>query len=250
MPVWQALYEEFKSRNFIIIAVALDTGGEAAVRRWIRPAEPIEVPARFQDIMGWTSEQYRNSAVPTYPCLIDRRHVVAELYDIRNVPMSVWIDEAGRIVRPAEPTGATDGFRFRDRATSAMPAEYVEAGKVERKRYVDALRDWVTSGSSSVYALSEDEARARVAGPSETDVLAAAHFRLGQYLFDRGDVDRARRSFAEASRLVPERWHYFRQALELEGTGNGSGPAFAAAIAELGDRPYYAPVRLEKSAGS
>ncbi len=245
MPVWQALYEELKSFNFTIISVALDTGGEAAVRQWIRPAEPIEVPARFQDIMGWSSEQYRDAAVPTYPCLIDRKHVVAELYDMRNVPMSVWIDEKGRIVRPAEATGATDGFRFRDRATSAMPAEYVEAGKAERKRYVDALRDWVTNGTASAYALSEDEARTRVAGPTDADVLAATHFRLGQYLFDKGDVDGARRSFAEASRLVPERWHYFRQALELEGTGNGSGPAFAAAIAALGDRPFYEPVRLD-----
>jgi len=226
------------------VAVAFDTGGADAVRKWIRPAEPIVIPQPFQDIMGWAPEQYANAAAPTYPCLIDEKHVVAELYDIPNVPMAVWIDEAGRIVRPAEPAGATDGFRAMDRTTYTMPKDAADAGRASRKRYVDALRDWVQKGAASMYALSEDAARARIAGPSDADALAAATFRLGQYLRAHGDVEQAKRYFDEARRLCPDRWTFFRQALELEGTGKASGPEFAAAVAALGSRSYYAPLDL------
>jgi hypothetical protein len=226
------------------VAVAFDTGGADAVRKWIRPPEPIVVPPAFQAIMGWEPEQYAGAAAPAYPCLIDERHVVAELYDMPNVPMAVWIDERGRIVRPAEPAGATDGFRRMDRSTYTLPPDAIAAGRASRKLYVDAIRDWVRNGSASVYALSEDAARARIAGPSDTDALAAATFRLAQYLHERGDADRAKAYFEEARRLCPERWNFVRQALELEGTGNASGPQFVAALAALGSRNYYAPIEL------
>ena len=240
------MYEELRDRNFVIVSVALDTGGVEAVRKWIRPPEPIEVPALFQDIMAWSAQDYRRASVPTYPCLIDEKHVVAELYAITNVPMAVWIDEDGRIVRPAEPTGATDGFRSIDRATLTMPADVAAAGRAERKRYVDAVRDWVNNGTESPYALSTATARERIAGPSENEALAAANFALGQHLFARGNVAGAKRYFDEATRLCPDHWHYFRQALELEETGKASGPEFAAAVAALGERSYYAPVVLEE----
>jgi hypothetical protein len=230
--------------GFVIVAVAFDTGGADAVRKWIRPAEPIVIPPAFQAIMGWAPEQYANAATPTYPCLIDEKHVVAELYDMPNVPMAVWIDERGRVVRPAEPAGATDGFRSMDRATYTMPPDAVEAGRASRKRYIDAVRDWVHKGAASVYALSDDAARARIAGPSEADALAGATFRLGQFLYAQGAIEEGKRYIHEARRLCPDRWTFFRQALELEGTGNASGPDFAAAVAALGSRNYYAPIEL------
>ena len=31
-----------------------------------------------------------DAAQPAYPCLIDRDHHVAELYDLVNVPESIW----------------------------------------------------------------------------------------------------------------------------------------------------------------
>ncbi len=39
---------------------------------------------------------------PTHPSLIDRHHAMAELFGVINIPNSVWIDEQGMIVRPAE----------------------------------------------------------------------------------------------------------------------------------------------------
>jgi len=225
--------------------VAFDTGGVAAVHDWIRPAEPVEIPPPLQDIMGWSAEQCRHATAPTYPCLIDAQHIVAELYNMTNVPMAVWIDESGHVVRPAEPAGATDGFRSMDRSTFQMDSETAEKGRSARKRYVDALRDWVDKGGVSAYALPSDEIRARISGLSETDALAAANFRLGQYLRQQGFVDDARPYFSEARRLCPKRWNYVRQALELEETGKASGPDFFAAVDALGDRPYYPSVIFE-----
>lgn len=212
------------------------------MRSWIKPAAPIEIPPPLQDIMGWSAEECRRAAPPTYPCLLDEKHVVAELYNMTNVPMGVWIDERARIVRPAEPAGASDGFRSMDRSTFQMPPEVAEKGRAARKRYVDALRDWVAKGGASEYALAPDEIRRRVAGMSETDALAAANFRLGQYLREHGHPADARRYFEEARRLCPKRWHYVRQALELDEPGKASGPEFFAAVDALGERPYYPPV--------
>lgn len=215
---------------------------------WIRPALPIELPPPLQDVMGWSAEQCAQLAAPTYPCLIDERHVVAELYNMTNVPMAVWIDEAGRIVRPAEPTGASDGFRTMDRTTFAMKPEVAEKGRALRRGYVDALRDWVARGEASPYALTPDEVRARIAAPAGNEALANAYFRLGQYLRAQGHPVDAQRYFETARRLCPESWHFVRQALELDEVGKASSPEFFAAVDALGDRPYYPPVELKARA--
>ena len=102
LPVWQGLYEELKDKNFTIIAVALDSAGAPAVRDFIRPAS-LELPPMLQDIMGWDDAFMSRAGVPQYPCLIDQKHITGELYEFINVPMNVWIDEKGHIVRPTEP---------------------------------------------------------------------------------------------------------------------------------------------------
>jgi hypothetical protein len=242
--VWQGLYDELKDKNFLIIAVAFDTGGVAAVKEWIRPAAPTQLPKELLDIMGWEDTLSRNAATPTYPCLVDEKHLVAERYNMVNVPTAVWINESGRIVRPAESAGATDGFRTLDRATFQMPAEVAAAGKQARTRYIDAIRDWVEKGDASVYALSPDEVRRRMHGMTEREALAAANFRLGHYLYQQGHRQDAQWYFAEAKWLHPENWSFKRQSWELEESGKASGPEFWAAVEALGEKPYYPPVNL------
>ena len=239
------MYREFAGRNFVIIAVALDTGGADAVREFIRPREPIVVPEPMQAIMGWSAEQYAGAAVPSYPCLIDEKHIVAELYHMKNVPMAVWIDEAGRIVRPAEPAGATDGFRSMNRETYTLPADVAAAGRASRAGYTAALRDWIERGARSRFVLREDGARDRVACPTATDALAAANFKLGQYLRECGDPELAKPWFDEAARLCPDHWTYFRQALQLEEVGKASGPEFREKVRSLGNRRYYEEIQLD-----
>ncbi|MBO0797501.1 MAG: thioredoxin family protein [Blastocatellia bacterium] len=221
----------------------MDTGGVAAVKEWIRPAT-AQLPGEVLDIMGWEETLNRKAAMPTYPCLIDERHIVADLYNMVNVPTAVWIDESGRIVRPAEPAGATDGFRTMDRARLKMPAEAAASGKQARKRYVEAIRDWVEKGDASIYALAPDEVRRRLRGKTEQEALAAANFHLGQYLYQQGQRNAAQRYFAEAKRLHPENWSFIRQSLELEETGKAFGPEFWAEVDLLGEKLYYPPIDL------
>jgi len=242
--VWQSLYQELKDKNFLIISVAFDTGGVPAVKDWIRPAEPVQLPKELLDIMGWEDSLTSRLARPTYPCLIDEKHVIAELYGMVNVPQAVWINEQGRIVRPAESAGASDGFRTMDRTTWQMAPEVAVEGKKIRARYVDAIRDWVAKGDTSQYVLSPEEARKRLRGSTTNDALAAANFRLGQYLFAHGYQQDARRYFLEAKRLRPDSWNFIRQELELQGVGNASGPEFWAQVDALGKQAYYPPADL------
>ena len=217
------------------------------MRDYIRPAMPLQIAPEILDIMGWNPAEYQRAAAPTYPNLIDEQHIVAELYNMNNVPMSVWINERGHIVRPAEPAGATDGFRTIDRATFKMAPAVADQGRIARKRYVDALRDWVAKGAASEFVLTPDEIRARLQPPADHDADATANFRLGQWLFSHGHAGAARPYLLKARQLSPERWHYFRQTLELEEVGKASGPDFFGAVDALGSRPYYPPVELKSA---
>jgi AhpC/TSA family protein len=220
--VWQALYDELRAMNFVVISVALDSGGTAKTEQWIRAAKA------------------------TYPCLIDERHVTAELYGVVNVSAAVWIDESGRIVRPAETAGTSDAFRTQlDRTTKQMSPEGMAERERVREAYLHALRDWAAAGPGSPYALPEDEARRRLPLPAADHALAAANFRLGQYLHARGHAQGAAPYLAEARRLHPESWSYRRQTWELEEPGKAGGPEFWAAVDALGDKPYYSPTVLE-----
>jgi hypothetical protein len=206
----------------VAIAVALETGGIATARPWIEAARP------------------------TYPCLIDERHLVAELYGMVNVNSAVWIDESGRIVRPTESAGASQAFRTHmDRATYQLAPEGIADKQRRRHVYLDAIRDWVAHGSRSRHVLAPDEALRRLPSPTDDHARAAAHFRLGQYLLGAGHRDAALSHFAEARRRHPGSWNYTRQSWELEAPGKAAGPEFWAAVDALGDRPYYPRVEME-----
>jgi hypothetical protein len=247
--VWQAVYSELKDRNFVIVSVAFDSGGTAAVRDFIKPAEPVRIEPIFQEIMGWDVALCDRAAVPTYPNLIDEHHVVAELYNMTNVPMAVWINESGNIVRPAETAGSSDGFRSMDRSTFQMKKDAIERGIAIRSSYVDAIRDWVAKGESSEYVLSPEEIRKRIQAPVNVDPLATANFRIGEYLHRLGHTEDAKRYFQETRRLCPERWTHLRQTMQLEEDGSASGPEFFRAIDALGDRAFYPAVELKSTRG-
>jgi len=222
--VWQKLYEALESRNFAIVAVAMDSRADAA-RPWIE------------------------AAAPTYPCLIDRHHRVAELYNMVNVPQAVWIDENGRIVRPTETAGAYEGFRKMDRATGTMPDEVAAVTSGAKRTYVDAVRDWVINDRASIHAFDPAQAKAHLSLPTETIAAAHAHFRLGQHLLGRGRDAEARRHFEEARRLHPDSWNIWRQTHTVDARGLASGPEFWARVDALGTRRYYAPVDMKGMPG-
>ena len=217
--MWQALFEELGDRGFVVVSVAMDS----------RPG----------DALPWIE-----AAHPTYPVLLDRDHRLAELYQIVNVPQAVWIDEAGRIVRPAESAGAYEGFRQMNRETREVPEDVIRRTAGAKSTYLDAIRDWVRRGGESAHALPVEAARAHLDAPGEGVAQAHAAFRLGQLLIRRGVVDEGRRWLAEASRLHPESWCIWRQQAGVNDTGLAALPDFWQRVDALGDRRYYAKVDM------
>jgi hypothetical protein len=144
-PVWEVIYREMRDKNLEMISVALDTAGKAAVEERIRPDALDQRPDTLRRLRGWSEQQWKAKAAPSHPCLIDESHELAIKYGMSNVPMAVWIDEAGRIVRPSEPAGVTDHFRSMDPESFELPQDDAAALEANRARYVDALRDWSTT---------------------------------------------------------------------------------------------------------
>jgi hypothetical protein len=205
------LYEQLKSKNFVVIAVAFDTGGEAAVREWIEAAEP------------------------SYPCLIDEKHIVAELYDMVNVPTGVWINEDGEIVRPGEPAGWSDAWRTGDQKEL----------KRSKDRYLDAVRNWVEHGIHSSFLVEPDEVRKRMPGPTDEHALATAYYRMGLFLTGLGYKNDARKHFSKSMNLRKESWNFKRQTWTLIETQEVRRDKFKEAIEVLGEQRYYPKLELE-----
>jgi hypothetical protein len=201
-----------------------------------------ERPDVLAALMGWGEEEWSQKAAPEYTCLIDEEHIVSDLYSMINVPNAVWINEEGRIVRPTESPGHSDWFRRMDEETFEVPEEDAAVMIANRRAYFAGLRDWVENGDDSIYVFSPEEARERIAPPSESDVLAALHARIGKHLFAEGEWEAAKRHYQEASRLSPDKWNYFRQSMVLEPELVGelnTAPEFWQRQAALGENLYF-----------
>ena len=218
--MWQALYEELAGENFMVIAVAMDSR-EADARPWIEAAQP------------------------TYPTLIDREHRLADLYGVVNVPQAIWIDEAGRIVRPAEAAGAYEGFRRMNRTTREMPEDAAKLTAQARTTYLNAVRDWARRGAASEHVFSAEAARAHLPALTENTATAQAMFRLGQFLLRRGDQEEAHRWLEEATRRHPGSWCIWRQSAGKNELGLAALPDFWARVDALGTNRYYLPVDMK-----
>jgi hypothetical protein len=199
--VWQEVRTELHPQGLEIVTVALDTAGVEAAKPFV------------------------DAARPDHPSLLDEGHLVDELFGVVNVPNGVWIDEAGVIVRPAEPAfpGRNPVMeRFEQLDVSTLPPDIADImGEVKKIRtdpagYRAALVDWVEHGAASRYALSPDQVVARSQPRSTAEATAAAHFELGQHLHRAGDHAAAIPHWREAHRLQPANWTYKRQAWNFE----------------------------------
>jgi len=164
LPVWQALQEELGPKGFTVITVALDRSPDDA-RQWIEKANP------------------------THPSLIDTEFRLADLYGMVNVPTIVWIDEAGKIVRPNDVAFATDTYKA---------ITNFDSGKS-----LAAIRAWVRGEAKT---LSPEVIRARQALPTPAHQQARAEFGLARWLYNQGQLEAASRHFGEAERLAPQDW--------------------------------------------
>jgi hypothetical protein len=200
----------------------------------------VALDSREGDALPWIEV-----AKPSYPCLIDRDHRLADLYHMVNVPQAVWIDERGMIVRPTEPAGAYEGFRRMDRVTREVPADAARITAEAKATYLNAIRDWVRLGQASGHALDAERARARAPQPTEEAARAHVFFQLGQHLIRHGQPEEGDRWLAEASRLHPDSWAIWRQRAGVNELGLAAQPDFWARVDALGERRYYAPVDME-----
>ena len=170
------------------------------------------------------------AAKPEFTVLIDDQQIVTQKYHMVNVPTGVWIDERGRIVRPNEVAFIDDRFKSFTNMESAP--------------YINAIRDWAVNGAKSIYALSEDALKARLAPVNADRLKADAEFALGTYLYKQGKGPDAIPHFKEAQRLDPDNWNYKRQAWALSDADRDYGTNFRKEVQKLNGKPYYEPHKL------
>jgi DNA-binding Lrp family transcriptional regulator len=212
--VWQALHEELAPLGLSVVTVALDFDPDKA-RPWIE------------------------AAAPTHPSLIDADHRIDELFGISNVPMAVWIDETGVLVRPAEGASIQVSALRSMEVPDHLP-ERMRNVLTEMKNFPDtaeayraAIVDWANRGADSPYALSPEEVIDRSQPRSADHSRAAACFELGHHAHLLGDHDAAIGWWKQAHALFPENWTYKRQAWTLESTPDGADSDKAQEVQEV-----------------
>lgn len=199
--MWQQLYQELNGFNFTVLTIAMDKSADDA-RPWIQAAQP------------------------THPSLIDTEHVVADLYNMVNVPTVVWIDEHGVIERPNDVAFGSDTFKVLTGIDSA--------------KHTAALRAWVRGEAPP---LAEDQVRSMRALPTRRDQEARAEFGLAFWLYKRGRSEAAERHFVRGGELAPHDFMIRRGSLPIRGI-DPMGPEFARMMGEWisAGNPYYRPL--------
>ncbi len=135
----------------------------------------------------------------TIPVLLDRQHLVSELYAISNVPTVIWIDEDDNIVRPNGVGFSIDMFK--------------EFTGFDSTEHLDAIRAWVRN---DVVDVAFADAKDDVGDLSDDEVNARLHFRVAAYLARQGDDVAAARHFAAAGELAPNDFTIRRAAMPLQ----------------------------------
>jgi len=166
--------------------------------------------------------------------LIDTQHSISSAYQFINVPMGIWIDENGRVVRPAEPAWTTN-------STLKIGQKSIVT---EGETYLTALRDWVANGDKSTYVLSDEEFARRVKPRSAAEMEADASFKLAVYFHQSGNQELAEKYFAHAQQLNPDDWNYHRQDWSF--TPQEAGKKWLDKFQKL-DQPYYPKLDIQPS---
>jgi hypothetical protein len=160
---------------------------------------------------------------------------VSSAFQFINVPTGIWIDEKGRVVRPAEPAWTTS-------RTSTFGGKPLVT---EGEAYVAALRDWVINGERSPHVLSNAEFARRVRRRSRNEMEAEASFKLAVWFQQRGDATHARQYFKRAQELNPDDWNYHRQDWSF--TPNEAGKLWLEKFQKL-ETPYYPTLEIKPEA--
>ena len=136
---------------------------------------------------------------------MDKDHILTELFAISNVPSVIWIDEEGRISRPAASEFGTDTFS--------------EITGISREGHMQQVREWVRNG-----ALPED-ASFVVDDLSDEEIQARLHFRLAAHLRRNNMPVESEKHFDSAIELAPLDFTIARARMPLRG-GDPFGEEF------------------------
>jgi tetratricopeptide (TPR) repeat protein len=212
------LRDELHPAGFELVDVCLEMGGADVARRWVDEALEIYPP------------------LSRHPSLLDQSHLMDARFGVTNIPMVLWIDETGTVVRGPEPaTPPAVG------ATAEGMVQLIGDGEF-REKYAAKLRDWVAKGAESRYAYEPDEVLARSKPTSPAISQAAAHFEIAQHIWRRdGLSERALTHFNAAHELQPANITYKRQAYSyvgVERSGDEDWGRFRQAPEEGEDWPF------------
>ena len=173
------------------------------------------------DVNPEHAHPFIDAAAPTHPSLIDTTHATGDLFGFVNIPMAVWIDEDGNLVRPAE-AASIERSPMRDMDIPDGLPERLDRAFREIKKFPEvaneyraAIVDWAHNGAASKFALSPDEVVQRSQPRPDAHARAAACFEMGQHLLRTVGHDAAVPYWREAHALFPENWTYKRQAWTL-----------------------------------
>jgi hypothetical protein len=91
---------------------------------------------RSSQLQGGGTTRRKRLIARTFSTHINAQHGVSSAFQFSNVPMGLWVDEIGKVVRPAEP------------AWTANQALRIGAKSIvtEGEAYAAALRGWVGKG--------------------------------------------------------------------------------------------------------
>lgn len=171
------MQEELGPLGFTVVTVAIDRDPEES-RPWIE------------------------RAAPTHPSLIDSSWLLADLYNIDQVPTVLWIDEEGRLVRPKDATFGSN--------------TYIEFTGIDAATHRELLYEWVRDGKH----LTADRVLAHLELPTDDDQLARAEFGLGRHLAERSrasSAEAAERHFDRAGELAPAQFTIRRGSMRMRG---------------------------------
>ncbi|WP_354670913.1 TlpA disulfide reductase family protein [Actinomadura sp. DC4] len=201
LPAWEERHRALEPSGLTVVSVACDRDPAQA-----RP---------------WQSDL-------THPALVDADGIVAERYNVINVPTVVWIDEEGRIARPQDTQTATDLFR--------------SMNGIDSEASLAALRRWVAEGDRG---LTDAQIEENLRVPTREEQRARAHARLAVWLAREGRADAAARHLARAAELAPHDVAIRRGLMPLVGT-DPFGDAYFALREELRARgiPVYRPLNV------
>ena len=145
-----------------------------------------------QDAQGAdVAKPWVEKAGGTYRTLLDQHNVIGKAYNLKFVPVGIFVDEEGRLVRA------------------------VESVNIDKEGFQEELSSWVTTGAiPEAWMAADKQAFPAALTPEEQE--ADARFQLAIVLLKQGKKEEAIGELKRAFRLDPKNWLIRKQLWAVE----------------------------------